>query len=145
MPLTPASFRFRFPEFFLSFAVLLLSVLVTGCGIAEAVAPQKGKPLKALDLDPTEEHALVGGLGARWVIFKLDVGIGARRIIQTTADGVATVGQAVSQSVAQRMVEARPEEDIMAFFQAAREASRVDYARNTLRQTAPPFPSSFVP
>ncbi len=145
MPLTSASFRFQLRRSSLPITVLLLSVFATGCGIAETVAPQKGKPLKALELDPTEEHALVGGLGARWILFKLDFGNGARRIIQTTAEGVATVGQAVGQSVAQRMVEARPEEDIMAFFQAARDASRVDYARNTLRQTAPPFPSSFVP
>lgn len=110
-----------------------------------ALLPEHGESVEALEIDPTADHSLTGSHGARWVLLNWDVGSGARRILETTVDGVSTVGQAVGNSVGQRMAGVRPEEEIMSFFQAAREASRVEYARNALRNATVPLPALDLP
>lgn len=135
------------PRFARLCRVIFLSTLIpfalatAGCSTVKSVLPTKGERVEALELDPTEDHALVEVQGARWVLFNLDFDRGARRILRGAFDGAASVGQ----SVGQKIVEARPEEKIMEMFQAARESSRFDQARGAWIPATPSFPTSAVP
>lgn len=122
-------------------SLVFFALPLTGCGTVETLLPQKGERVEALELDPTEEHALVEVDGARWVLFNLDFGGEARRIIRGAVDGAAAVGQTVGQ----KMVEVSPEEKIMQMFQAAREAARIEQARGAVLHATPPLPTRLSP
>lgn len=133
-----ASLFFARPQSVLFLSILIpFALLTSACGTVESVLPQKGERVEALELDPTEEHALVEVPGARWVLFNLDLGRGAGRVIRSAFDGAASVGQ--------RMIEVRPEEKIMEVFQSAREAARIEQARSGWNPPVPSLPLSVVP
>lgn len=88
---------FSVPALRMAFLLLVagMALPLTGCSRLQSWLPGSNKRISALKLDPTEGHSLVADDGARWVLFKLDVGSSMRRV----ADSTSRAGQAVAEAV----------------------------------------------
>jgi hypothetical protein len=137
MTFPPKPGRFRSRHLTPLLTLLLPALLLSACGTADVLTPERGRSVELLKMDASPKPSTVDAGGARWVLFKLDFGRGARRVVRTAVDGAATVGQSVA--------DLSPEESIMQFIDAARETARVDQARAALSGAAPSLPRSAIP
>jgi hypothetical protein len=110
----------------------LTTLLTTGCSTLESVLPSVDPRPSVLKIDPSEAYALAPGEGARWVLFKLDIRSGVRRLAQTTS------------SASHAAINHSPEAGLWALFSQARERTRLEEFGSALGSIPSPlaFPSS---
>jgi hypothetical protein len=108
--------------------LLLAAVGMTGCSSIESLLPSANPRPAALKIDPSEAYALAADEGARWVLFKLDIRSGMRRVVQTASNA------------RQAVVAGGPEELLISLFAQARERARIEGLRSALNSLPAPAP-----